>query len=204
MGGEVPKQFLPLGSKPVIVHTVERFIAALPENAPVVVVVAKDELGRWREIAELYGLWQRVVTCTGGQTRAESVKNGLQAIDCRTVAIHDAVRPLAGAGLIERAFAEAEAHRSAIPYVTPVDSFRTEDGAVDRDSLMAVQTPQVFRCENLKKAYENLRHLRFTDDAGVWEAAGHRVHMCEGERQNIKITTQADLVVAQALINAGY
>ena len=211
MGGGIPKQFLPLGAagKPVIVHTVERFLAAMPEGSPVVVVMAAGEMERWEAIAREWGVWDRVSTCEGGQMRFESVKNGLQAIECHMVAIHDAVRPLVSRALIGRVFGKAEKDDVAVPCVRPVDSFRTEDDMghthpCDRSALMAVQTPQAFSFNTIRKAYQMPCDPRFTDDASVWEAFGRRVHICEGELQNIKITTQADMIVAGAFIDAGY
>lgn len=210
MGSEVPKQFLPLGGdgKPVLVLSVERFLKALPEGSPVVVVVAREETERWRRIARQWGVWDNVKTCAGGPTRFESVRNGLAAIVCDTVAIHDGVRPLVSAGLIERTFAVAEKHGSAVPCVRPVDSFRAYDGhggttVCDRGALMAVQTPQVFAHAEISKAYENADGARFTDDAGVFEADGGHIHVCEGERRNIKVTDPLDIVIANALLAAG-
>lgn len=211
MGGEVPKQFLPLGAegKPVLVHTVERFVAALPSGAPVVVVLPAAEIERWRGIAREWNIPQHIGVGEGGETRFESVKNGLQSIACDVVAIHDGVRPLVSTELINRMFECAETNGSAIPYVRPVDSFRTGCGdggteVCDRSRLMAVQTPQTFRYGAIRQAYETVYDPRFTDDASVFEAAGGKVCMCEGERQNIKVTTPLDLTVADALIAAGY
>jgi 2-C-methyl-D-erythritol 4-phosphate cytidylyltransferase len=207
MGGEVPKQFLPLGrdGKPVLVHTVERFLAAMPEGLPVVVVIPEMEMNVWQLIARKWNVWEKVKTYAGGHTRYESVRNGLAAIVCDVVAIHDGVRPLVSAGLIERTFVAAEKYGSAIPCLHPVDSFRVDNGhggteVCDRASLLVVQTPQVFGCEAIRKAYENQYDTRFTDDAGVYEANGGHIHICEGERQNIKITSPVDMAIANTLI----
>lgn len=220
MGGDTPKQFLPLGSgegsKPVIVHTVERFLTALPQGSPIVVVIAESEAERWRQIAQQHGLWERVRTCTGGATRAESVRHGLAQFtecdaECDVVAIHDAVRPLVSAVFIGRLFEAAEAHGSAVPYVRPVDSMRLDGEACDRSRLMAVQTPQIFSYDAIMHAYSMLATddaatpAELTDDASIVEhALDVRIHLCEGEHQNIKITTPLDLVIANALIEAGY
>lgn len=212
MASGTPKQFLPLGAegKPVLVHTVERFIDALPAGSPIVVVIAESELERWQHVARQWGVWERIGMCEGGRTRFESVKKGLQLIECHTVAIHDGVRPLVSAELINRAFELAERNGAAIPYVRPVDSFRSEDGRggtamCDRDSLVAIQTPQVFGYCSIRKAYDKPYDPRYTDDASVWggELLPY-MHMCEGERQNIKVTTPLDMVVAAALLEAGY
>ena len=230
MGAEVPKQFLSLCGRPILVRTVEKF-AGLADRVVVVVPAASgfDFAGE---------LPNGVEVCTGGATRFESVRNALTHItstacaagksethahagaiadaqppanrtydgSCASgksethacVAIHDGVRPLVSRGLIERAFAEAGVHGTAVPYVTPVDSFRLDGAPVDRGKLMAIQTPQVFRLDILLDGYA-LADEGFTDDASSVEAAGHTLHFIEGERENIKITTHSDLKTAEAL-----
>jgi 2-C-methyl-D-erythritol 4-phosphate cytidylyltransferase len=207
MGGNTPKQFLPLAGKPVLVHTVERFLAAVPD-ASVVVVLPEPELERWSAIATEYGLAERVSVCAGGDQRFHSVKNGLQMTDeSQLIAVHDGVRPLVSAELIEKAFAVAEAHGSAIPVIVPTDSFRMINAngvteSVSRTSLRAVQTPQVFDGELIHGAYQIEFDPRFTDDASVVEMAGNEVTLCEGELTNIKITSPADMAVAEVIISA--
>ncbi len=189
MGNETPKQFLPLRGKPMLMHTVEKFVGVADR---IIVVLPSGH----RVV-----LPQGVEECTGGATRFESVKNALAYIGTKghaTVAIHDGVRPLVSHELIESAFVEAELNGTAIPRITPVDSFRFEGVPVDRNKLMAVQTPQAFRLDILIAAYDTAG-TDFTDDASVVEAAGYTLHFIEGERENIKITTPADLRIAQIL-----
>lgn len=211
MGTELPKQFLPLSAegKPIIVHTIERFLSFLPEGSPIVAVVPHAQMNYFREIAIKYGVGERVRVCAGGDTRFGSVRNGLREIECEIVAIHDGVRPLVSRELIARTYDEAEKYGSAIPFVRPVDSFRVDCGdeptrPFDRDLLLAIQTPQAFTYGAIRAAYEKPNGDRcFTDDAGVYEAAGFRLHLCEGERHNIKITTPFDIEIANAAIRIG-
>ena len=142
----------------------------------------------------------------GGRERFQSVKNGLAALkrDPELIAVQDGVRPLGSQELIRRTVAAAAEHGTAIPVVEPVDSFRETDGAasqiIDRRRLRIVQTPQVFRAELLRRAYETEYRPEFTDDASVVELSGEAVFLCEGERANLKITTPEDTVIAEALL----
>ena len=136
------------------------------------------------------------------------MKNGLEALSDEVciVGIHDAVRPLASKKLIIKLFLEAENNVAVIPVVAPIDSYRIIEGdesrIIDRSALRMVQTPQVFQAEALRKAYEQPFSTTFTDDASVMEAAGYKVTLVEGERENIKITTPSDMLIAEAIINA--
>ena len=206
MGAAVPKQFLPLEEgRTILETTLRRFLAALPEGE-IVVVLPPAETDRWREICRLRGLTETHRLCTGGATRFESVRNGIAALgDCEYIAVHDGVRPLVSEALIRTCIATAQRHGTAVPAVRPVDSFRrvvageTSEPA-DRETLRAVQTPQVFRADLLRNAYRAAYRPEFTDDASVVEAAGERVTLCEGDRANLKITSPEDLVVARALL----
>ncbi len=206
MGASVPKQFLPLAGKPVLVHTVERLLTALP-GASMVVALPQEEMGRWAGIASTFGLEGTHTVSRGGQTRFESVRNALAFVgECDIIAVHDGVRPLVSAGLIERVINTAATHGAAIPAITPEDSFRelTPDGGshpIDRSVLRAIQTPQVFSAALLRKAYETHYDPRFTDDASVVEHAGGRVTLCEGDPANIKITTPFHMRLAEALMS---
>lgn len=211
MDSPTPKQFLPLGGegKPVLVHTLERFVAAAPA-ARIVVALPQDEIARWEQICDRYGLGATHTVCAGGETRFHSVRNALAVVaDARLVAVHDGVRPLVSAELIGRVFEAARQHGAAIPVVEPVDSLRLLDdaggsAACDRRRIRAVQTPQAFRREIIVAAYKTVYDPRFTDDASVVESAGTPVVLCAGDAANIKITAPTDLAVAQALLEAGY
>lgn len=201
MGTEVPKQFLPLGGKPILLSTVERVREALP-GAAVVVVLPEAHMEMWRTVCP-----EGTICVAGGESRFHSVKRGLEAVPagCGVIAVHDGVRPLASTGLIRRLMDTARREGAAVPVTDMVDSLREvsasgESRIVDRSRFRAVQTPQAFRSEVLRRAYDVEFDARFTDDASVAEAAGTRITLCEGERSNIKITTPDDLVTAEALL----
>lgn len=205
-GSEVPKQFLPLGGKAVLMHTIEKFDKA---GAVIVVVLPAEHQQMWIDLCKESNFPVTHTVATGGKTRFESVKNGIAAIenlaDSDLVAVHDGVRPLASVELINRCYATAQATGTAIPVINPNDSIRQvmEDGTsrqLLRSSLRAVQTPQTFRAELLKGAYDVDESPLFTDDASVVESAGHQVTLVEGEVTNIKITTPLDMIIAKELI----
>lgn len=179
---------------------------ALP-SAEIVVVMAEQYVELWRNLAARFDVARHKIAI-GGKERFHSVKSGLAALseNIRTIAIHDAVRPLASKKMIIRLIMEAEQHTAVIPVVAPVDSFRVVDGGqshiIDRSRLRMVQTPQIFAAEALRQAYEQEFSEHFTDDASVMEAAGHTIWLAEGEQQNIKITTPADMIFAEAVISA--
>ncbi len=205
MGGPLPKQFIDLCGKPVIVHTVERFCDALPE-ARIYIALGEGMEQLWERVAVQYELLRECRVCRGGRTRFETVRNSLAAISpCDIVLVHDAVRPLVPLEVIRDVVRVAREHGAAIPVVTPTDSFRiVMDGErsepLDRARLRAVQTPQGFRYDLLKQAYGQPYRDTFTDDAQVVEALGHRVVLCDGSPENIKITYPADIAVASAVL----
>ncbi len=221
MGSSIPKQFLPLAGRPVLVRTVERFRAALPE-AMIIVVLPETEMERWQVLTQKYHL-SNCYTCVGGLSRFHSVRNALNLLregipqtattdreaagalaQDDLVAIHDGVRPLVSEELILRTIATANQQGTAVPVIEPVDSFRlltdNQSQPFDRTRLRAVQTPQVFRYGMLASAYERPFDPAFTDDASVVEHAGYPVILCSGERNNLKLTTPSDLMIAEALI----
>ncbi|HJE09021.1 MAG TPA: 2-C-methyl-D-erythritol 4-phosphate cytidylyltransferase [Tidjanibacter sp.] len=210
MGAAVPKQFLPLEEEETILEaTLRRFLAALPDSE-IVVVLPAAETERWREICRQRGISETHRLCSGGATRFESVRNGIAALGpCDYIAVHDGVRPLVTERLIHTCVATAERYGTAVPAIRPADSFRKVDATtgksrpVDRETLRAVQTPQVFRADLLRRAYKADYRPEFTDDASVVEANGEQVTLCEGERTNIKITSPADLLIARILRHAG-
>ena len=199
MGAAVPKQFLPLEEEETILEaTLRRFLAALPDSE-IVVVLPAAETERWREICRQRGISETHRLCSGGATRFESVRNGIAALGpCDYIAVHDGVRPLVTERLIHTCVATAERYGTAVPAIRPADSFRRV-----RETLRAVQTPQVFRADLLRRAYKADYRPEFTDDASVVEANGEQVTLCEGERTNIKITSPADLLIARILRHAG-
>ncbi len=206
MGGEVPKQFLPIGGKPVLMRTVEAFRDTIPDIHIVLVLPALQQ-AYWKELCQQYEFDMPVQMAEGGATRFDSVKNGLSKIPSDVsglVAIHDGVRPFVSSDTIHRCFDEAEKSGAAIPVVPVVETLRMllpEGGSCtqDRDHYRLVQTPQTFRIDVLKEAYLQSYHPSFTDDASVVEQAGHPISLVEGNRENIKLTTPFDLIVAENL-----
>lgn len=206
MGGALPKQFMMLDNEPILARSINRMHEALPA-AEIVVVLPEEHVELWKNIAARFDVARHKIAI-GGKERFHSVKNGLTALsdEVAIVGIHDAVRPLASKKLIIKLFLEAENNTAVIPVVAPIDSYRIVEGdnsrIIDRSSLRMVQTPQLFQAEALRKAYEQPFSATFTDDASVMEAAGHKVTLVEGERENIKITTPSDMLIAEAIINA--
>ena len=206
MGGALPKQFMMLDNEPILARSINRMHEALPA-AEIVVVLPEEHVELWKNIAARFDVARHKIAI-GGKERFHSVKNGLEALsdEVAIVGIHDAVRPLASKKLIIKLFLEAENSTAVIPVVAPIDSYRIVEGdnsrIIDRSALRMVQTPQVFQAEALRKAYEQPFSSTFTDDASVMEAAGHKVTLVEGERENIKITTPSDMLIAEAIINA--
>ena len=206
MGGALPKQFMMLDNEPILARSINRMHEALPA-AEIVVVLPEEHVELWKNIAARFDVARHKIAL-GGKERFHSVKNGLEALSDEVciVGIHDAVRPLASKKLVIKLFLEAEDNVAVIPVVAPIDSYRIIEGEesriIDRSSLRMVQTPQVFQAEALRKAYEQPFSTTFTDDASVMEAAGHKVTLVEGERENIKITTPSDMLIAEAIINA--
>ena len=210
LGADRPKQFLTVGGKEILVHTLERFLHALSgTQSKIVVVLPEVWIEEWREIAARHGLSDSHIVCAGGTSRIGSVRNGLAALgECDLVAVHDGVRPFVSVEMIERGFEVAEEFGSAIPVVEVVDTIRKvgAEGSeiVDRSELRAVQTPQIFDGEVLRAAYASCRSERYTDDASVverWLASrGGQLAFYAGERNNIKITYAEDLTLAEYLL----
>lgn len=203
MGGSVPKQFLPLEGVPILHRTIERFLEAVPDMK-VVTVLPASHMEEWRNMCLSGSLDCGQILVSGGITRFHSVRNALAKVpDGAIVMIHDGVRPLLSVEMIRRMVAQAETCPALVPVVPMVDTLRYKDGtepAPDRTKIVAVQTPQIFWSEEIKKAYANAYQESFTDDASVAAAAGMTVCQTEGERFNIKITTPEDMVLAKAII----
>ncbi|MCH5179553.1 MAG: 2-C-methyl-D-erythritol 4-phosphate cytidylyltransferase [Prevotellaceae bacterium] len=214
MGSDVPKQFMLLGGKPVLMRTIERFLEALP-SLHIVLVLPEVHVDYWRSLCEQYDFRAPLTIALGGKERFHSVKNGLAQIDAlcsctehssRVCAVHDAVRPLVSVEVIRRAFSEAAQCGAVVPALSAVDSVRVKDGeghfvAVDRRDVMLVQTPQVFQYSVLAEAYAQPYRDVFTDDASVVESLGHPIRLIEGNRENIKITTPIDILLAQLYLS---
>lgn len=204
MKTEVPKQFLLLCGKPVLMYTFEAFYRYNPTISFVLVLPGK-EIAPWKQLCTNYPFTIPHRIAMGGETRFQSVKNGLALIEEECiVAIHDGVRPLVSIATIEKAFAEAELYGNAVPVIPVNESLREVAGEksspADRSRFYIVQTPQCFRLSLLKEAYKQSFRGAFTDDATVVETLGETIHLTEGNFENIKITRQADLKIAGGLI----
>ena len=207
MGAEVPKQFLPLGGKPVLMRTMECFYR-FDAQLQMVLVLPRDQQTYWRELCRTHNFNLPYLLADGGTTRFESVSNGLALIpnDAQgVVAVHDGVRPMVSAEVVERCFGVAQQAKAVIPVMPVVETLRQvmPDGTsqtVNRDAYRLVQTPQTFDLQLLKRAYQQPYCSGFTDDASVVEALGMPITMVEGNKENIKITTPFDLEVCERLL----
>lgn len=206
MGGDVPKQFLPVAGKPVLMRTIDAFVAYDAGIHPIV-VLPESQQSYWAGLCKQYGFTTQHAIANGGETRFHSVKNGLALVpDCADalVGVHDGVRPFASVETISEAYNTAKTAGAAIPVTDCVDSIRrlstNGNQAEDRSRFKLVQTPQVFRADLLHNAYQQDFNNLFTDDASVVEAYGMNVSLTQGNRENIKITTPFDLTIAEALV----
>ena len=205
MGMNSPKQFLELAGRPVLMHTIERF-REFDNSIEIITVLPENQLRFWNDLQKNYSFNVPHTLVKGGSKRFISVKNGLEFVNSPgLVAIHDGVRPLVRLETIKRCFEAAEKYGNAIPVISPADSLRLEDTngniPVNRMNVKQVQTPQVFDVGKIKKAYLQDFDPSFTDDATVLEKTGEKIHMVEGNRENIKITNPEDLFIAQTLLS---
>ena len=208
-GAQLPKQFLELKGRPILMHTIEAFGHCGDYSFDIVVTLPADQMDLWQQLCHRYGFDVPHRVVPGGETRWHSVKNALDSIvdinDVDIIAVHDGVRPLVTAELIGRTIETARCDGAAIPVVTLNDSVRQVKGeisyALDRSTLRAVQTPQAFDARLLHDAYSLPYQPTFTDDASVVECAGHLVTLVEGDPHNLKITRPMDLALAEYLLN---
>jgi 2-C-methyl-D-erythritol 4-phosphate cytidylyltransferase len=204
MGAEVPKQFLELAGRPVLMHTIERF-KAYSESIEIITVLPENQLRYWIDLQKKHSFSVLHTLVKGGTNRFYSVRNGLKFVtEPGLVAIHDGVRPFVNMDTIKRCFETAEQLGNAIPAISPTESLRiiTEGGSrpVNRFDVKQIQTPQVFNTALIKKAYLQEYSHEFTDDATVLEKTGEKINIIEGNRENIKITNPEDLLISTALL----
>jgi 2-C-methyl-D-erythritol 4-phosphate cytidylyltransferase len=204
MGAEIPKQFLELAGRPVLMHTIERF-KTFNESIEIITVLPENQLRFWIDLQKKYSFTIPHTLVKGGSTRFLSVKNGLEFVNSQgLVAIHDGVRPFVSIDTIKRCFETAERLGNAIPSISPTESLRIVKGEdtvpVSRFEIKQIQTPQVFRAEIIKNAYLQNYSTDFSDDATVLEKTGEKINLIEGNRENIKITNPEDLLISDALL----
>ena len=203
MGGDIPKQYLPVCGKPVLMRTLEAF-HVYDASIHLILVLPVSQQAYWKQLCEEYQFNLAHEIADGGETRFHSVKNGLALIkEDGLVGVHDGVRPFVSQEVIARCYDEALSLKAVIPVVGVVETVRhlTDEGSetVPRDQYKLVQTPQVFDVALLRRAYEQTYTDMFTDDASVVEALGENVYLVEGNRENIKLTTPFDLKLAELL-----
>jgi 2-C-methyl-D-erythritol 4-phosphate cytidylyltransferase len=203
MGGEIPKQFLPVGGLPVLMRTMKRFHEYSPD-LQIILVLPKAQQDYWRNLSKSHQFNIPYLLADGGKTRFHSVQNGLALIpddEQGLVGVHDGVRPFVSVEVISRCYDLARQQQAVIPVVPVIETLRhVGEGVKPRDDYRLVQTPQVFAIQLLKAANRQPYQASFTDDASVVEAFGAKVTLVEGNRENIKITTPFDLRIAECLI----
>lgn len=207
MGSELPKQFLTIANRPILMHTIDSFAKAIGTHQ-IIVVLPADSTTLWQQLCQDHSFTTDHKVVVGGDSRFASVKNGIAEVDSDSniVLIHDGVRPLVSSQLIKDIVEATAHHGTSIPYVEEVNSLRKilPDGStkiVDRSLYIAIQTPQGFKRELLERAYDQPSSPLFTDDASVVESAGHKIHLTRGEVANIKITTPTDLLISSAILS---
>lgn len=205
MGGDIPKQFIPVKGKPVLMRTLEAFYA-YDNDIKIILVLPVAQQGYWKNLCVQYGFNLPYRIADGGETRFHSVRNGLALVETDgLVGVHDGVRPFVSKEVIAACYDTAKDKQAVIPVIDIVETVRhLLDGdsseTVSRDRYKLVQTPQVFSVSLLKRAYAQEYVPSFTDDASVVEALGHPVFLVKGNRENIKLTTPFDLKIAEALL----
>jgi 2-C-methyl-D-erythritol 4-phosphate cytidylyltransferase len=205
MGTAIPKQFLLLKNQPVIVHSLLAFFYAF-SDIEIILVLPENYIAEGKKLISQYGLpANKIHVVSGGPTRFHSVQNGLKEVmEQSVVFVHDAVRCLVSADLIKRCYQQTVELGSAIPAITATDSIRIEKEnypeVVDRNLVKIIQTPQTFLSNIILPAFEQEYQDSFTDEATVVEAFGKRIFLIEGEKNNIKVTTPIDLIVAENLL----
>ena len=213
MGSDIPKQFLPIGGKPVLMRTLERF-REYSDDLQIILVLPEAQQEYWQGLCEKYDFKVEYMLANGGQTRFHSVQNGLALVpdDAEgVVGVHDGVRPFPSIEVIRNCYETARTAKAVIPVIPVVETVRhltggqarceVESVTVPRDEYRLVQTPQTFDIQLLKAANHQPYNDGFTDDASVVESYGHKITLVEGNRENIKITTPYDITVAEAIIN---
>jgi 2-C-methyl-D-erythritol 4-phosphate cytidylyltransferase len=204
MGADLPKQFLCLAGKPILMHSIEKFYS-FDKNAQLILTLPEDWIQYWKELCEQHKLSIPHEIVSGGEERFHSIQNALQKVKGKFIAIHDGVRPLVSLKTIQAAFDSAKFYGSGIPVLAVKESIRevlneNSSIALQREKYRIVQTPQVFEANLLQKAYQLSFHSKITDDASLVEEAGFGIFLVDGNEENIKITTPLDLTIGEIII----
>lgn len=204
MGSEIPKQFIEVCGKPILQHTLEAFFS-FDNHMQIILTLPEDWIDYWKETLEKQACTIPHLIVFGGKERYHSIKNALEHAKGSVIGVHDGVRPLVSRQTIQTCFDALLTENSAIPVLKPKESIRklTQESSQkeDRELIRLVQTPQCFREDVLRKAYEKPFHMGVTDDAGLVEEAGFSIFLTEGNEENIKITTPFDLEIATYLLS---
>ncbi|MCD5401252.1 2-C-methyl-D-erythritol 4-phosphate cytidylyltransferase [candidate division NPL-UPA2 bacterium] len=209
-GKKIGKQYLPLGGKPILVHTLLAF-EECPSIEEIILAVREEEIGYCQlDIVKRFGLGKVKEIVAGGERRQDSVYNALKKVrkDCHIILVHDSVRPFVTRKIIQRAIEEIRVHKAVATAVPVTDTIKEGNGqgfvekTLNRDCLWSIQTPQGFESHLIKEAYSRAYEENFygTDDASLVERMGHSVKAIEGSHENIKITTPEDLIIAEAIL----
>ena len=206
MKSDIPKQFIDIGGKPILMHTIEAYTNSF-SALKLILVLPEIQVPFWRGLCEKHKFAIQHKIVHGGNSRFQSVKNGLNAISGNgIVAIHDGVRPFISTQIIKESFRVAAEKGNAVASVPLKDSIRyvenNENKVMDRNHFQLIQTPQTFQIQLIKKAFEAKEEAAFTDDASVLERLGEKINLIAGDYKNIKITTAEDLIMAKAILNA--
>ncbi len=204
MGKNIPKQFVEVAEKPILMHTIEAFFN-YDKEIEFILVLPEDQIESWKQLCDKFNFNINHTIASGGKTRFQSVKNGLDHVPQNGIVfIHDGVRPFVSTCTLNNCFNCALENGNAIPVVKVTESLRKlEDGnsrAVNRDSYKLVQTPQTFQIDKIRRAYQQKEDPSFTDDASVLEANGEQVYLVEGNRENLKITYPEDILLAETFV----
>ncbi|MFM7681875.1 MAG: 2-C-methyl-D-erythritol 4-phosphate cytidylyltransferase [Bacteroidota bacterium] len=203
MGSDLPKQFLVLGGKPVLVHTLELFYKYDP-NIEIILTLPNEWRGYWETVIDKYYCRVPHIVVNGGEERYHSIQNALKRCSGSYIAVHDGVRPFVSFETLDRCFSALNEYEAVVPVLKLKESLRqnheTSTNAVDRSNYRLVHTPQCFQAEVLRKAYEQTYHEHVTDDACLVEEIGYKVHLVESNEENIKLTTQFDFLIAEIIV----
>ena len=202
MKSSIPKQFLLINNKPILIHVLEKFT----DFDKIIIAINKNQIKYWEEICKKYNVKIPHLVSNGGRTRFHSVKNALDKIDKDAIiAIHDAARPIVSKKLIATLLSNVRDGKGTVPMIQINDSIRKKSGSntimVNRENILIVQTPQCFIAKDIKKSYKVRYSKKFTDDASVFEADGGKIKQIDGEISNIKITNKQDLKIINSIMN---